>query len=190
MRGFYSNGVQLRRVDLSKWADKIYVYLFLKENGIKGMPILKYGYYFNSDVLDYAKDLFYAGELKSFVIKTSHLGYGVSVLRVKNGRFITNDEHHKGNNKTNSKVDFNYIQNELEKHWNRQQFSDEWACNILPPGLILEELIEDTTEIKYITVFGEIIGIILQVEGFPAFDINGNPLDNSGHTLPVWWERG
>ncbi|MFK5894911.1 MAG: hypothetical protein QM504_16955, partial [Pseudomonadota bacterium] len=41
-RGLGGRGPQLKRINLSKWGDKIYMHHFLKEHGIKGMPVKLY----------------------------------------------------------------------------------------------------------------------------------------------------
>jgi len=187
MRGFSSGGQQLRHIDLSKWADKIYVYHFLKENGIKGMPIVYFSYYID-DAIAKLKQLYSEG-MHSFVIKVSHMGYGHGIYRVKDGYFINSDEFHKGTSKVGKKIDFDYLHSRIKNNWHNQQFGDEWACNIIPPGVIIEELIDNPLEIKIPCIFGEPVAVILQLPGFPSFNLEGKAMQDNSPSLPHWWRE-
>jgi|GEM_PF-6211949 len=187
MRGFRLGGGQLRRIDLSKWADKIYVYHFLQEHGIKGMPIILYTQRISDDFIDQVKQLYYDG-LRSFVIKHSHLAYGTGIMRVKDGRFIPPSAHLKGK-RVGRPVDFEFINTQIKKYWFDQQFTEEWASLLVPPAMILEELLDEPVELKFTLVFGEVIGFFKEDPELQTFDTNGKSLKDSNHTPPHWWHE-
>lgn len=188
LRGFSFRVKQLRRIDLSRWADKIYTYYFLKEHGVKGMPVIIHSRYLNRIFIEKVENLYNEG-LNSFVIKMNHLAYGKGVFRVKDGKFISSNEHDFKTNNLNKKVNFEYLYEQMQLYWNEQQFSEEWACNVLAPGIILEELIDNPVELKFTVVFGEVIGFFVENPGLPTYDEDGNSLKKTSQQLPFWWKE-
>ncbi|MBF0469880.1 MAG: hypothetical protein HQL48_00745 [Gammaproteobacteria bacterium] len=188
LRGRHGIGVQLERIDLVRWADKIYGYHLLRENNIPSMPILLYSQRQNDDFFDKLEKMYQQG-LHSFVVKASHLGNSRGVFRIRDGRFISCNQTASGDEMVGKAVDFNYLRQQIDIAWSDKQYEEEWACWMLSPGVILEELIEDDTELKFSIVFGELAGFFMRVQGFPTFDADGNLLSKNRGTLPHWWKR-
>lgn len=186
-RGLGGIGSQLKRISLSKLGDKIYMYHFLKEYGIKGMPVKLYTHRFNGDFMNKVKTLYENG-LKSFVLKVTHLGDSIGIYRVKDGLHITANETWNKNKKFGTKVDFLYLENEIKKHLINQQYHEDWVSNMISPGVILEELLDDPTEIKFSVIFGKVVGFFIREKGFPSFDKNGTSLKDKNAKLPFWWK--
>ncbi|MCX6051261.1 MAG: glycosyltransferase [Campylobacterales bacterium] len=187
-RGLNGVGSQLNRIDLVKWDDKIYIYHFLKEHGIKGMPIKFFTHRYNDDFVEKVKRLYDNG-MKSFVVKMSHLGSSKGVFRVKNGYFTTPNEIKYNATKQGEAVDFEYLSQQIALHWNHKQYAEDWRSVMIPAGVILEAFIEDTTELKVSVIFGKAVGLFIEKRGLPTFDIKGNLLTAGNETLPFWWKE-
>ena len=187
LRGLGGRGTQLRRINLSKWGDKIYMYHFLKENSIKGMPILLFTNRPNDDFIDKVKRLYEKG-MKSFVIKMSHLGDSNGIFRIKNGLYITPNEIKRKTSQYGKEVDFKDLSKQIQNHWYNKQYYEDWVSNMIPPGVILEELLDDPTELKYSVIFGKVVGFFIEKRGLPSFDANGKALKNRDEVLPFWWK--
>ena len=186
-RGLGGIGTQLKRISLSKLGDKIYMHHFLKEHGIKGMPIKLYSNRLDDNFMEQVKILYKNG-LNSFVLKVTHLGDSIGIYRVKNGLHITANETWNKNQMYGKKIDFYYLENEIKKHWNNQQYHEDWVSNMIPPGVLLEELLEDPTEIKFSVVFGKVVGFFIREKKFPSFDAQGRALKDKSVKLPFWWK--
>ena len=187
-RGLGGRGRQLRRIKLATIGDKIHMYHLLKEYGIKGMPVKLYSNRLEESFFHNVRRVYEEG-LKSFVLKVSHLGDSIGVYRVQNGVHIPPNETAGSNYMTGKSVDFAYLEKEIRNHWNNQQYHEDWVSNAIPPGVILEELIEDATEIKFSVVFGQVVCFFIRSHGLPCFDQDGNPLTNIGTPLPDWWRE-
>lgn len=187
-RGLNGIGPQIKRINLSKWGDKIYMHHFLKEHGIKGMPVKLFTNRFDKSFMLRVKELYNKG-LKSFVLKVTHLGDSNGVYRVKNGVHITPNELRSKNKKYGKPVDFDYLENEIKLNLNNQQYHEDWVSNLIAPGVILEEYLEDPTELKICIVFGKVINSVVAVKGYPTFDSKGKPLKNIHDKPPSWWRE-
>lgn len=189
LRGREGRGTQLERIDLVRWQDKVYIYHFLKEHNIPSMPILMYSNRFSDDFFVKLKNMYENG-LKSFVLKVSHLANSNGIYRIKDGKFIGANDTIDKNEMYGKEVDFDYLKNEISTNWNVKQTEEDWSSMMVNPGVILEELIEDSVELKFSIVFGEVAGFFIRVKGFPSFDENGNLLSkNIKTTLPFWWKE-
>lgn len=188
-RGLGGIGRQLRRINLSRWGDKIYMYHFLRENGFRGMPVKFYSNRPDDDFLDRVKRLFEEG-MRSFVVKMTHLGDSRGVYRVRDGLFITPNEIKKPNSRFGTPVDFEYLANEIKIQWNNRQYHEDWCSNMIAPGVMLEELLEDPTELKFSVVFGKVVSFFIEERGLPTFTADGDP-KNSGarRSPPPWWRQ-
>lgn len=188
LRGREGRGTQLERIDLVKWQDKIYIYHFLKEHNIASMPILSYSNRFSDEFFEKIRNMYENG-LKSFVLKVSHLANSNGIYRVKDGKFIGANDTIDKNEMYGKEVDFDYLKNEIKRNWNVKQTEEDWSSMMVNPGVILEELIEDSVELKFSIVFGEVAGFFIRTKGFPSFDADGNLLSkNIKTTLPFWWK--
>lgn len=189
LRGREGKGTQLERIDLVRWQDKIYVYHFLKDHNIPSMPIICYSNRFSDEFFEKVRNLYEKG-LKSFVLKVSHLANSNGIFRVKDGKFIGANDTSPKNEMYGKDVDFDYLKNEIKRNWNLKQTEEDWSSMMVNPGVILEELIENSVELKFSIVFGEIAGFFMRTKGFPSFDANGNLLSNNIKvTLPFWWKE-
>ena len=189
LRGRESFGVQLERIDLVNWQDKIYVYHFLKQHDIPSMPIIMYSHRQKNNFFKKLKKMYENG-LKSFVVKATHLANSNGVYRVKNGIFTGPNDTAKKDEMYGKDVDFDYLKKEIDKRWLQKQTEEDWSSMMVNPGVILEELIENSVELKFSIVFGEIAGFFARVKGFPSFDVNGNLLSKNKGVLPHWWKEG
>lgn len=188
LRGREGDGTQLKRIDLVRWQDKVYIHHFLKEHGIPSMPIIMYSHRQDEDFFERIEQLYKNG-LKSFVIKSTHLANSNGVYRIRNGKFISANDTAKKNEMYGKDVDFEYLKKEINKKWLEKQIEEDWSSMMVNPGVILEELIEDSIELKFSIVFGEVVGFFARVKGFPSFDANGKLLSNNKGVLPYWWKE-
>lgn len=188
-RGLAGVGPQLKRINLSKWGDKIYMQHFLKEHGLKGMPVRLWSYRFDGDFMRRLKTLFDDG-YTSFVLKVTHLGNSMGIYRVKDGRHIGASETlTKGLQYYGKPVDFDYLEKDISLYLKTQQYHEEWASNMIPPGVMVEDLLDDPTEIKFSVVFGRVVAFYVRVKGRPCFDAQGQPLTDGDAELPWWWKE-
>lgn len=186
-RGLGGAGPQLRRINLSKWGDKIYMHHFLKEHGIKGMPVRLWASHFDQDFMRRLKTLFDNG-LTSFVLKVAHLGNSMGIYRVKDGRHISASETRSGGKQFGKAVDFDYLEKRISLYLKTQQYHEEWASTMIPPGVMVEDLLDDPTEIKFSVVFGRVVAFYVRVDGRPCFNAQGVPLTDSDAAPPWWWK--
>ncbi|NCO00364.1 MAG: leucine-rich repeat domain-containing protein [Epsilonproteobacteria bacterium] len=189
LRGRNRVGLQKKRIDLVRWQDKVYIYHFLKEHNIPSMPIIIYSHRKGDDFFEKLKSL-YANGLQSFVVKATHLANSNGVYRIKDGKFINANTTALNHEMFGKEVDFDYLEDQINKKWSESQEDEDWSSMQVNPGVILEELIEDALEIKFSIVFGEVAGFFIREKGFPTFDAEGNHLDKQTMPLPFWWREG
>ncbi len=189
LRGREGYGVQLERISLVNWQDKIYIHHFLKQYNIPSMPIIFYSHRQEDDFFDKLK-IMYENGLKSFVVKVSHLANSNGVYRIKDGKFIEANDIAIKDKMYGKDVDFEYLKTEINNRWLENQQEEDWSSMMVNPGVILEELIEDSVELKFSIVFGEVVGFFMRVEGFPTFDKDGKLISTNEGVLPHWWKEG
>ncbi len=176
---------RIRKKNLIKWNDKIWLYLQLKKHKIPCSPVIHYSNH-SPQISHIVKNL------KNYVIKASHLSLGNGVILVRNGKIQNPPNRYKSNVKS---LDLNTIDKEIEKSWkkesNKEYYKDQdWIRKQVPPGVLIEEFIPDLTEIKVSVVWGSVVGFFIDpIRPFvPYYDCKGTPLGNHNHPLPFWWK--
>lgn len=148
--------------------------------------------------------------LSNYVVKPSHTSSSMFMWIVKGGRAATIAQSSKWKGvgsvaQRGAVVRPEDIETSMKIAWSTHTSHEDWPRNNVPPGLIIEKLLPDNTELKYSVVWGKVVGFLvdgnselyfihsgLKADGRSVrFLRNGQP-EKFGSEIkpPFWWKRG
>ena len=192
-----------RGVSLIPWNDKIWLLEWFKTRGIATVPIIHVSK-FDHSVISHITGL------SDYVVKPSHTSSSMFMWIVKDGRAATVAQSSKWNGvgsvaQRGAVVRPQEIEASMKIAWSTHTSHEDWPRNNVPPGLIIEKLLPDNTELKYSVAWGKVVGFLVDGNSERYFTNNGLKAD--GHSVrflrngmpekvgsdikpPFWWERG
>ena len=193
---------------LIKWNDKIWLYKYFKSQDIPMIPVV-----YTSNTSPSVKGIIQS--MRNYAVKPSHTSSSMFMWIVKDGKMATVPQSSKwgkvGNGavpKKGTVVDLEKVEVSMRAAWKTHTHHEDWPRNNVPPGVIVERLVPDNTEIKYTVVWGKVVGFLVDGNSVDYFIRNGvqpnghsvrflwdgtpehGPMNPKGIPPPHWWKEG
>jgi hypothetical protein len=191
---------------LIPWNDKLWLHNWFDSRGIEVVPLI-----YSSKTSPRVKHILH--NLTHYAVKPSHTSSSMFIWIVKEGKLATIPQSAKWAKVSEGAVpprgspaDLEQIEASMSIAWETNTKHEDWPRNNVPPGVMVEALISDNTELKYSVVWGRAVGFL--VDGNSEQFFKRVSVNTDGHSMrfyrngtselpehrhispPGWWHDG